>query len=336
MKKIMNKAYIIRTSDHPVVKHYMDVLKLGISLVCPETEDVSQQYHFDKKKDFVVCDSPLISIHYYLRGFKKIITWYQGVSPEESYMNNHSKLRFWVLSWIEKIMLKHSQMNVLISQQMQSFYEQKYHLKISNAFLMPCYNSFYLDETVFRNQNKFSTPSFVYVGGMQKWQCVEDIVKLYAAIEAQLPDAKLYIYTKDEQAANVYMQQYHVKNYEIQFVQPDQLDDALKDKKYGFVLREDIPINQVATPTKLSNYTANGLIPIYSGCLDSFARIGAELGIGICVDKNNIDMSRLIDEINAPISLTTVSEKYKKLFQTYYNDGYYIELLANLLHRNNE
>lgn len=48
------------------------------------------------------------------------------------------------------------------------------------------------------------------------------------------------------------------------------MTDTLRDVKFGFVLRDDIAVNNVATPTKLSSYLSAGVIPIYSSALKDF------------------------------------------------------------------
>lgn len=48
------------------------------------------------------------------------------------------------------------------------------------------------------------------------------------------------------------------------------MSEALADVKFGFVLRNDVPVNRVATPTKLSSYLSAGVIPVFSKYLKDF------------------------------------------------------------------
>lgn len=83
-------------------------------------------------------------------------------------------------------------------------------------------------------------------------------------------DVELRVFTFSVDQANKLLEERGIKNYSVTSVPPDQMTEALRDVKFGFVLRDDIAVNNVATPTKLSSYLSAGVIPVYSTALKDF------------------------------------------------------------------
>ena len=68
-----------------------------------------------------------------------------------------------------------------------------------------------------------------------------------------------------------------LENVDIRGVKAEELANYYKKAHYGFVLRDDIPVNNVACPTKLVEYMNYGIIPIVlSDEIGDFKDIGFE------------------------------------------------------------
>ena len=52
------------------------------------------------------------------------------------------------------------------------------------------------------------------------------------------------------------------------------------------ITRKDIAINKVATPTKMSSYLANGIIPIFSDIIGDFNKVMGKLKYTVPVGQN--------------------------------------------------
>ena len=50
------------------------------------------------------------------------------------------------------------------------------------------------------------------------------------------------------------VEQHRVSNVEIRRVSEGEVDEYIAKCKYGFLIREDNTVNNVATPTKMSTY----------------------------------------------------------------------------------
>lgn len=257
-----------------------------------------------------------------LRAFllrKKYIFWAQGLWPEESYMRNKSSFRKKVCNFIEKIALKNASKIFVVSKQMLLYYEQKYCLKLADkAFVMPCSNEKFHPEA-FTVKNKYEKNVFCFAGGTSVWQCFEETVQLYSLIEKKYKNTKLLLLVKDKAKAKELLQKYDVKNFEIDFVTVEELEEKLKQVKFGFLLREDSPVNRVATPTKLLTYLANGIIPVYSDCLEGVEEILEETEFKV-IYKNDFDVTIFSDWLDNIIGINLLLNNYQSIYNTHYSE----------------
>jgi hypothetical protein len=119
----------------------------------------------------------------------------------------------------------------------------------------------------------------------------------------------------------------------VDYAPKDVLSERIKGIKYGFVLREDCAVNNVATPTKFSNYLANGIIPIYSDALRDFAAVDAEHRIGIVCNIDDLDAGaeKILAHGKETVDAAEMKEKCQKVFKTYYDQEKYKEIIQKKL-----
>lgn len=319
-------------NDSSVTGTYMNIVKQACSLV-GDSNTILKGEKPHNKSDYIISDTVQTAFQYFMYGYKNQIVWMQGVVPEESYMRRHSKFRFGVLSYMERFVLKKSKLLLLVSNDMLKHYEKKYNLSLKNkSVIMPCFNETEIAEDAFF-ESKYKENTFLYVGGMAKWQCFEDMAKLYSKIEAADSNSIFYVYTFDKGIAEAVIKALNIKNYKIDYAPKEELSEKIKGMKYGFVLREDCTVNNVATPTKFSNYLANGIIPIYSDSLRSFANIDAEMKIGIVcnLDDLNTGAKRILEHMKLLVNANEMKNKCQSIFATYYNQDRYVEAIKRKL-----
>jgi len=115
-------------------------------------------------------------------------------------------------------------------------------------------------------------------------------------------------------------------------VKSNELLEKLANCKYGFILRGKSPVNLVATPTKLSNYLAAGLIPIVSTTVGFFNEILSETQYKVLLDNfNDVESIRSISSMD--ISTEEIIKEYEHLFDTYYNTSRHINNIADFLEK---
>lgn len=321
-----------------VTKYYVDIVEKALESIGYQINEISS---LEKGKNheniFVVYPYDCYRAH--MRGYKNIILWIQGISPEESYMRNKSKMRFYFLSFREWLGLRYADKIIMVSKKMCEHYNRKYHMALKrDIFYMPCFNS-ELDNDCFFVKDKYSEQTFVYAGGLAVWQCFEQSARLFSKIEKKLPNSRLNVYTAQKEEAERIIRKYGIKKYSIDFLSPEELSVQLKKAKYGFVLREDNEINRVATPTKISSYVADGVMPIYSSCLNDFHNEvnGKKYFISI---SNEIDsdenLEKIVSHSQIQVNPAEIQAEYQGLFRKYYNSDYYVEKLRDFFLNNTE
>ncbi len=106
---------------------------------------------------------------------------------------------------------------------------------------------------------------FVYSGGLHKWQKVEESINVFEKYHNQYSNSKLLILTKDlEQLQQLLENRQEIADAVISKSLPFNLvPDYLNAADIAFLLRDNVVMNAVASPTKLAEYMACGL-PIIS------------------------------------------------------------------------
>lgn len=315
-------ALVVKCNNGIVTDEYLELIGSALSK-CEHSVDYTNNFADALKLDkneIVVVARTVEAFKLITKGYKKVIVWFQGIEPEESYMAHHSKLRYGVLSYMEKVILKKSLFNLFVSTEMVRHYQNKYNLLIpeSSYYVMPCQNT-ELHPEAFESQDKYKKNIFVYTGSMAVWQKFEDTVKVYKEIEnSGVKDCEFWVYTGEKNEAERLLKKYDVKKYKIDFVKNTELPRVLADAKYGFIIREDTPVNRVATPTKISTYLSCGLIPIYSACLAGFHDIASSMKFVVCYDEHY--KSKVQEFACEDICNKDILAEFSNVFRLYYNN----------------
>ena len=259
--------------------------------------------------------------------FVKTINWKQGVAFEESKMTR--PFYKWFPFYICELMaVLKADMQLFVSDKMNDYYRTHYHYRGNNHVIMPCYN---LPIGEFFDIEKFKSPTFVYAGGIDKWQSIDILLDTYAIIEKEIHNSKLFMYVKNKEYLLDEAKKRGIKNIEVKYVPLEQLQGELQKYKYGFILREKNWVNNVATPTKMNSYLAAYLIPIFSDGVDDF--------------KRNIDLGEFTIMARTPLNPQDIAEKiinfekqnhkfsqYSKIvetiFKNHYNDDKYYQMIV--------
>ena len=251
--KAIGKAYILNKYK---VKYY----NVG--------EEISNA---DVRNDIFVVATAQSVLRLASKGSRHIVLWVQGLWAEESRLRNGGLLRYKVVRVLEKIALEKCEKVFLVSNAMLRYYQNEMDIDLrSKAYIMPCSNEVIHDKS-FYVKGKYETPSFVYAGGLQTYQCISETFEAYSRIEKIDRRASLTILTPSVEEAESATEKYGLKRVRIEYVTGDDLVTRLSHAKYGFVIRDDSPVNRVSTPTKISSYISNGVIPIYSKSIVSFS-----------------------------------------------------------------
>lgn len=255
----------------------------------------------------------LPSIIYILLYKKKVIFDVHGVVPEENELLG-KKLRCIVFNFVEKLIFRKKNLIVIcVTNQMIRFYKKKYkcnnnRVKFVRYIIFPS------------NLRKFEIPeldntekvNIVYAGNLQKWQNIELMIKSIKSVYYN-KNYLFYILTGD-----LVSMKYRIdKEFEnldriiLMSLPPNELASIYCISHYGFVLRDDNIVNNVACPTKLIEYMNYGIVPIVlSDDIGDFKEYDYER---VCYkhienlkpykSKKNIQIIQDIKEYNAKIDI---------------------------------
>lgn len=262
----------------------------------------------------------------------KIMTWFQGLGAEEALMSRGSKRDKLIWEHLEKFAIKNSWINIFVSRKMREHFLSKYRIKDGKYFIMPCFNKT-LNKNSFDYPSKYSNVSFVYAGGMDEWQCIDETLHIYSEIESVLKDTHITLLTKEKEKAFTLLSKFNIKNSKVTFVSLDKLDQELAKYKYGFLIRKDHVVNNVSTPTKMNTYIANGVLPIYTDVINDFnENIESKTFVKL---KNDEDINTWVEDIISKVKEECDSELAMSdidlIFENYYNRVLYINNFQKIL-----
>lgn len=267
--------------------------------------------------------------------FVKTIYWAQGVDAEETKMNMHTfkqHLRYYFRRFTEPIAVNKSDLLFCVSHRMVRYYSDSYGLKDKGQIVvMPCYN---LPISSNFNIEQYSNPVFAYAGNTGVWQGVDFMLDVYALIEKKIPNAELRLFSGNKDEFIQKCKDRGITNYELKYVPVKELQDELHKCKYGFIIRTDHIVNQVATPTKMNSYLAAYMIPVFSDGVDDFRR-NINLGDYEIMAKCPLDAETVAGNI---VDFENTSKDYGKyehivneVFNNHYNDQKYKEVISLML-----
>lgn len=324
-------ALIIKCSNNLVTDYYLELVGRSLSdndLFVQYTNDIRDAYSLNKD-ELIVVARLLDAFKLILKRYKRVIIWFQGVEPEESFLIHKSRMRLLLLNAIERLVFKNTVFHLFVSDEMKKHFDIKYNTinRRIPSFVMPCFNTD-LNKEAFEPTDKYINNVFSYIGSLAEWQKYDETIKLYKTIEESgLPNCELWVLTKEIEKATRIIEKYHVSNYKVDFIGNDELSSYLGRAKYGFIIRDDNVVNQVATPTKISTYLSCGIIPIYSKCLKDFDAIASSMRFKICMDDDVLEQLFIFEA--SSISNQEILSEYESVFNKYYNGIYYQKLLTS-------
>ena len=263
--------------------------------------------------------------------FNQTIFWAQGVEPDEAIMRGLSPRKILIKRLVEGLAIKTTSLLILVSKAQKEHYRNCYLYNGKNFFIMPCYN---ITRRESCNYEKYKIPSFVYAGGLAKWQCIDKMLETFKLINQALPNATLKVFTSNTEEINKKFTAYGINNASSEYVKLENLQHRLSDFKYGFLLREENIVNYVATPTKMNSYLSAGIIPIFTTAVDAFKE-NINLEDSNLIFETPIDPKEIAKTIvefeSRTIDANVISNRIDRIFKEYYNDQCYLKPLSNQL-----
>lgn len=331
--------HILKTKNKMTTTYYYNLLSDAFQKIGEEVKEYEYGDTINANtQDIILAGGISSAAKFMLCGYKNIIVWFQGVVPEERKMQGCSSLRVLLMNQLEKYVVKHAKISILVSETMKHHYENKYGVKYTdkNCIVIPCFNEEKTCDACFSEGIK-KPLSFVYAGGMGVWQCFDKTMRVYAALERRYNGlSSLLVLTNCCEAAKKTINQLGIKNYTVKYAEQEELCTELEEQRYGFVLREDNIVNNVATPTKLSTYIAYGVVPICSSTVVDFSNVTQDNNYVIHLNSEKDDeiateIQHGVNLINSYYSSENIKKEYDQLFADYYNTDKYKIMIASMV-----
>lgn len=332
----MYKLYLPK-GDVDVTILYDDIIRRAVRQTGEEIVDVCSLKDI-KRDDKVIAVCVRDAFAVWLRNpTQYVIVWTQGIVEEILTQTLHcyfiTRMKYFCFCFLEYLVLKKAKRLFFVSEAMRKHFIKKYGSFKTPYIIMPCFNIEQLDIEAFCPQ-KYVSPTFVYAGGFQKWQCVDKMLLVFKEIQKLIPNAHLTILSKELNLAESSIRKLGLNHVEVKYVDIEKLDIEMRKYKYGFLLRDNTIINRVATPTKMGTYLAAGIIPIFTTAVADFDNLLPLDGYGLkfnYTDSNLFIAKQIADFDRKEIDIEKIRETYQTVFSSYYSPNHYL----NMIHQKN-
>lgn len=220
---------------------------------------------------------------------KQIIFWVQGLIDEEDFFSNKKKYRYYIYNLLMRFSLKVSDKLILVTNEMQRVLKTKYNLSINKKYLiLNC-----VSRVKYNNVDKIKN-SLCYIGGLSNWQNVDKILLFFNKLTTINNTYTLHIATFDHKEAKQLINKYVNEEFRNKIFlenvkEKEEVAEFLSKMEYGFLIRDNVLLNNVASPIKLAEYLSCGVNPIISDSLIDFSKIINESKCGIVITNDNFD-----------------------------------------------
>lgn len=209
----------------------------------------------------------LLKVHFFYSPNKTILDIH-GVVPEEHLLVG-KKFESILYNIVERKAILNCKLLIHVTKAMLKHYNRKYQVDISmRSIVLPIFD--FTDDNFNGVQHlKFKGEHFrvVYAGGMQQWQNIELMVSLVRKnIQSNTASSFEFFFCFPPSAISSFKSLYpdivSSKNVSVASFSKEEMREFLATCHLGFVLRDEILVNQVACPTKLIEYMQYGVVPI--------------------------------------------------------------------------
>ncbi len=279
-----------------------------------------------------------IKIIYESRGSATAEYWYKR---KRSYKN---KIRFYLIKIREYVSLKISDNVICVSNKQKEYYTKTYGSYLARKYIVipgAANKDIFFYSNQIRNdlREKYNIQDnvvYLYSGTLSleyKWHIPDVLFSVIKEIYNYDNSSIFLFLTPDIDIAEYYFNLLNIPyyNYIIKYIDIKNMNPYLNMADYAFLLREDEPINNQASPTKFAEYALTGLRIIISENVGDYTEYVKKENIGI-VYKNNRELIQQIKEdrelgfYNNP----KVREKNAQKNQDYLSMQSYIPKIINI------
>lgn len=185
-----------------------------------------------------------------------------------------------------KASAKISDYSICVSKRLKSTVEQQAQTPLVNNFIFPCCAKIDRFENVTFNHDAYIIIG--YFGGLNKWQCIPQVIKFVIELRKLDNRYKLLIITQSKyDKFNNLLSELGENNYTIKSSDINGMPQLISQMDVSFAIRDNYTLNIVSSPTKLSESLAAGVPLIVSQYSGDYEEIVDDT-TGCVIDDTNI------------------------------------------------
>ena len=187
-----------------------------------------------------------------------------------------------------------------VSNVLKKYFTTNYNVPSEKVFIYPCLSDatkFYLDHQIrlnTRNELGFSDKNqvYLYAGGLAgEYHIVNSIFEFFNWISNKNQDARFLLLSKDRVAIEEKLKQYPeiINKLQYKSVSNNEMINYLNAADYGLLFRDNVLMNNVASPSKFAEYMLCGLPCIISEGVGDYTEFCKNEGVGVVVNETEIN-----------------------------------------------
>ena len=170
---------------------------------------------------------------------------------------------------------------------MKDFYQKKPFIKNKKNVIIPCFSDLEVNSTVEKDPH-----NYCYIGGMSQWQNFEKIIQIMNIVVEKNNEAKFSVATNDLKTCNDQLEKMATNKLlkvtsVVSLSSKQEIENFLSAASFGFLIRDDIVVNNVASPIKLAEYFSCGINVISTKGITSYTNLIEQAGF--VINENNLD-----------------------------------------------
>lgn len=249
-----------------------------------------------------------------------------GTEPNEIKMRikgKKGKLLYWINYFQEKIVLKRA--NAIVTVTKKQF--ELFRVKKQNIVLPMLPSDYFLNNIVTKDSARkklgidTNKAVYCYSGGAQVWQKVPETIDYYKKIEND--NTLFLIITQEQDLFKFFLAEKNIQNYIILSANYKDMPTILPAADYGFCIRENTIVNNVASPTKLLEYIACGIRPIITPGIGDLSGFIVNNDLGICIQEGNDWMKEVIktkQEVDGKAIVNELVDGYSQKYRVFFHE----------------
>ena len=231
-----------------------------------------------------------------------------AIYAEEVAMRSGKGLRYQICHWIETREFRKADRLAAVSHKLKQLIHDL--TGRDDVIAIPnCFNRdvFAFDEqarTRIRGEYNFDDNDRIicYAGGLSKWQRIPDILNLCHEVSKKRDNFKFIFLTQQDKRLREMLEDSNLsaERCVIRVCMPQEVPEYLSAADAGIIMRDDVPVNNVASPIKIGEYLGCGLPVILTKGIGDYSEMIRRAGVGVVLNEDDDAAEQVVRFMERP------------------------------------